>query len=260
MIYVVPMGGLCNRMRVINSVYKLFGDKKRITVLWAVNDECAISSKELFTLPDKIKILNFSHYDPIMRRLWTLFYKACRFLCHKNLINQEYTNEIRDDKDKIEQAFAAENIFFESCSDLLTLMPCDIFTPIPQIQEQVKNIIGSKNFDSMHIRRTDNAPSIEGSSNDAFERTLQKLTEQNRQVFLATDDENLKSYLLQKYPDTVFSNESIPLSRKSKEGMQAAYCDLLCLSEGETIYGSYYSSFTDVASCIKGARLVIVRD
>ena len=41
MIILIPYGGLCNRLRLINSVYRL--EKQKIFVIWKVNSECAIS-------------------------------------------------------------------------------------------------------------------------------------------------------------------------------------------------------------------------
>lgn len=260
MIFVVPLGGLCNRMRCINSVYRLFGKSHKIIVLWAINDECAIASKKLFSLPNEIKIFDFSHYNFIERRLWSVVFRLCRSVSDKLLTEEKDISEIRGDKAAVEKAFSYKRVFFVSGSDLLLYQPCECFSPRPDIVAAVEKITGADGeYDSMHIRRTDNKWSIEMSSEDAFEQILQEAENNKRKIFLATDDLGLKEKFIKKYPNTIFSSENVPLNRNTAEGMKAAYVDLLCLAGGKKIYGSYFSSFTDVASCIYGASLEVVK-
>ena len=51
----------------------------------------------------------------------------------------------------------------------------------------------------------------------------------------------------------------IELRRNTLDGMQAAVIDLFCLANTNRIYGSYWSSFSEIAAQIKKAELVIVQ-
>lgn len=260
MLIIIPIGGLCNRMRVINSFYKHIRNKK-IIVLWLIQDELGIHSTELFSIPEEIKIVNINLYSKLQRFLWR-WIRRCLRLFFK-YYEQEDIERITANghKQNFQNIFNKKVSVCETCSELDSIQMCDIFEPTNEIKDRVKEVIGNRKYIAYHIRRTDNVDSISVSKDELFEANIEKLYEKGnvKSAFLATDDEKFKEKLLQKYPDFLFAQNTSSLMRNNVEGMKQAYVDLLCLAGADIIYGSYWSSFSEIASRIYGTDLVIVK-
>lgn len=138
----------------------------------------------------------------------------------------------------------------------------NIFKPTASIQSRIDQTVGTFNGHTigMHIRRTDNVESINGSPIEAFEREIKKETAADPQTtfYLACDDNQVKNDLLQKYGPHIitFLDDS---ARDSLEGMQFAVFDLFCLSQTTRIIGSYYSSYSQEAARIGHTPLSYAR-
>ena len=78
--------------------------------------------------------------------------------------------------------------------------------------------------------------------------------------YLATDDMATRKELSDKYGNIIIYNPINQVSRDSEEGMFDAAVDLFALSMCQKIYGSYYSSFCEVASDIGKKELVVVNN
>lgn len=112
----------------------------------------------------------------------------------------------------------------------------------------------------IHIRRTDNKTSIANSPVEAFTDIMSRLVEndQKTRFYLATDDELIENELKSKYniiPHKTFGETK---SRDSVTGIMDAYVDMLCLSRCDKIYGSYGSSFSEMAALIGNKPIEIV--
>jgi hypothetical protein len=75
--------------------------------------------------------------------------------------------------------------------------------------------------------------------------------------FVATDDRAVQGELAQRFPEGRLIFYTKEFARSSEKGIQDALVELLCLSYCKKIIGSYWSSFTDVAGLIHGAKVVI---
>ena len=107
----------------------------------------------------------------------------------------------------------------------------------------------------VHIRRGDNKKSIEGSPLENF---LQKMRE-NQEAFyvIATDDTKVKQQIVNEFGDRcVFP--AITLSRKTEEGMIHGVADFFALTKCTELWGSYWSSFSEMASVYGNIALTIV--
>ena len=70
MVIIQPSGGLCNRMRVINSSLELAKRKNaKLLVLWYVADELNAPFESLFQPVDEFKVINFTSLKDL-RKLW----------------------------------------------------------------------------------------------------------------------------------------------------------------------------------------------
>ncbi len=107
----------------------------------------------------------------------------------------------------------------------------------------------------VHIRRGDNKKSIEGSPLEHF---LQKMRE-NKNAFyvIATDDTKVKEQILTEFADRCVFPANV-LSRKTEEGMIHAVTDFFALAKSTELWGSYWSSFSEMAALYGGIALTIV--
>lgn len=63
-VYVEPIGGLCNRMRVIASAYQLIRPQNgKLIVKWTANEELNCPAKALFSLPRGIRVVGVTGGD-----------------------------------------------------------------------------------------------------------------------------------------------------------------------------------------------------
>ncbi|MFC1694682.1 hypothetical protein ACFL1C_00935 [Pseudomonadota bacterium] len=100
----------------------------------------------------------------------------------------------------------------------------------------------------LHIRRGDHLLAIKNSPIDGFRQQMDLLLEKEERAsfFLATDDNEVREFLISRYGKAVITSAR-PVSRISEEGSVTATIDLFCLSKTSEIWGSKGSSFSETA-------------
>ncbi|HSI74663.1 MAG TPA: hypothetical protein VK957_02160 [Lunatimonas sp.] len=135
------------------------------------------------------------------------------------------------------------------------------FVPTDEITSTInRELLGfKKHMIGIHIRRTDHTISIANSPLYLYENKIseyiQKVSETG--FFLATDDPNIESHFKEKFPGLMFTHEKT-FGRDSKEGIVDAVIDLFLLSKTEKIYGSYWSSYSEMASILGDIELEVL--
>ena len=101
----------------------------------------------------------------------------------------------------------------------------------------------------MHIRRTDNALSIEHSPLDLFFDCLDQelAAHSDLCIYLATDSEEVKQAMRARYGERIVCAES-KADRSTTEGIREGIADLWTLARTQKIYGSFHSSFSELAA------------
>lgn len=257
MVIIQPSGGLCNRMRVINSSLELAKRKgTKLLVLWYCTDELNAPFESLFEPVKEFKVINFTSLkDP--RKLW-----------YQLTARTKITNA---DIEAHTMGGTLEQDFFDSISLPVYIFtwehfyPADeyfkLFKPTKELQKRIDEV--TRNFTSdmvsVHIRRTDQIHSIAYSRTENFIELMNREIEANPDVkfFLATDDRDEEALLRKTFPGRIVSNENRTLRRDSQEGMYDALLDLYCLASCKKIIGSYCSSFTDTAASLGGIPKLI---
>eukprot|EP00933_Yihiella_yeosuensis_P015193 TRINITY_DN13333_c0_g1_i1.p1 TRINITY_DN13333_c0_g1~~TRINITY_DN13333_c0_g1_i1.p1 ORF type:complete len:395 (+),score=38.65 TRINITY_DN13333_c0_g1_i1:97-1185(+) len=120
--------------------------------------------------------------------------------------------------------------------------------PAPAISERIWKLPAG--VVSVHIRRTDHAKAIARSPDALFIAELDSCCAENADTrfFLATDDPQVEAALKQRYGQRVLTQKKRTLDRNSPEGIEDAFLDLLLLSQGSKVIGSFRSSFSAMAS------------
>ncbi len=258
MIMIQPIGGLCNRMRAINSAYMLSKERKdKLTVIWFNNSELNCPFEQLFQKHDDLTILNiYSKWN--IKKLFHQF--SSQFISNEEiktnktdgLLTESYRNSLGK---KI--YIATEEHFYPNHS-------YELFVPTHEIQQRIDHMCAhfGSNPVGVHIRRTDNAPAIGKSSTKAFIQAMEKELADNPETmfYLATDDLREESNLRSHFAGRILSNENRDLSRDSVRGIEDAMLDLYCLSKTNKIIGSFFSSFTDIAADMNAIPKIIATE
>lgn len=250
MLIIQPIGGLCNRMRAINSAYLLAKERgDKLTVIWFENKELGCPFHELFKKNNEIRIIN-------IRSKWNLVKLWYQFTC--GFVNNEAIRAHKGDglldeafrKSLKKRTYIATEEHFYPCHDYHLFVPTDeIIAKIKAITDRFQgNAVG------VHIRRTDNGPAMAKSTTEAFVRAMERELADNPETkfYLATDDFKEEENLRKHFGDIIISNENRDLSRDSISGIKDAMLDLYGLASTRKIIGSYFSSFTDIAADMKG--------
>lgn len=248
MIIIQPSGGLCNRMRVINSGWKLARERKeKLLVLWNCNKELNCPFESLFRPVTEFKITSIhSVADP--RKLFHQktaknYLTNDEILAHRNADGQLEPGYVESLQGKT-YIFTWE--WFYPSEDY------HLFVPTEALQKRIDEMTAGfgPSCVGVHIRRTDNQPAIGKSSTDAFLASMKQELDADPDTlfYLATDDKSEEEALRKAFPGRILSNQNRCLARDSVEGMHDALLDLYCLAGTRKIIGSYFSSFTDIAA------------
>lgn len=269
----VPVGGLANRMRTIASALTLAQKtNSKLKVLWfptwelnapfnclfeSINDPCITlrnaSIWDRLTL-DRPRKKNF--YVPKLFQIFTFRGRKYEHSSY-SLIQQEFDfKEWVISKQKV--YMASFYAFYPYEHSLIR----EIFTPSQSIKERIDYRCSrfEENTIGVHIRRTDNIASIQQSPLELFLKKMDDEVDKDRHVmfYLATDSEDVKLQIKQRYGNRIICS-SIPADRNSVKGIQDGLIDMYALARTRKIYGSYYSSFSEMASQIEGAKFEILK-
>lgn len=261
MLIVQPIGGLCNRIRSMNSACSLARAKKvPLLIIWMMSEELNCPFEKLFKKMDSLRIVSIrSKFHPA-KLFW-------QFTSH--YLNNE---EIRPYKITVNDLLPASD-FFDKLSGQIYIATEECFYPSVDYQSfepashllpKINSITSqfTPNTFGVHIRRTDNLLARNRSTTEDFIRLMHKKTEcfADANFYLATDDLLEEALICKEFPGRILSNKERILKRNTPAGMEDAMIDLYCLSHTTSIIGSYYSSFSDVAAKIGQIPLEIAAD
>ncbi|MCH5234818.1 MAG: hypothetical protein J1E16_05950 [Muribaculaceae bacterium] len=269
-IIIVAQGGLANRMRAIaSSLYYAKKTNRDLLVVWYKNKELNASFSDLFkneNVPFKIIEPNFLIYN--------IYYEQPR---KKNFFISRIIRKLLGITTIIDIHNFPEELIIENLNNVTKRVIInsglqfadyapeilkEIFRFNEIVLERKNNILQGKSPDiSIQIRRTDNIESIRHSPLHSFEKTINSQIKKNCNVscFLATDDTQTKAYLLSKFPQNIIINPR-EARRDTKEGMIDAAAEMLIMSECKVIYGSFWSSFSEIAAFYGSKKLVVIKD
>lgn len=270
----IPTSGLGNRLRIITASIKLARESdKKLVIYWYKNYELYANHDELFDfhtditikeIPLKYKIWMFMRrvsskilgLDKYYLRFFKFdftFFDGMACLIWQNKMN------IQNEIDK------AKNVFICSCQELnyFDLKDYQLFKPKSGIQKKIDQL--TLNFNpgviGIHIRSTDNIDSIINSPFELFIKKIEDELKDNPEAtfFLATDNENYQSTLIEKFGSDKIISQVKEFRRDVSNGIKDAVVDLFCLSKTSKIYGSYFSSFSYVAGRIGNVQVEVLK-
>ncbi|MCL1943147.1 MAG: glycosyl transferase [Candidatus Azobacteroides sp.] len=266
----VPVGGLCNRMRVIDSAFSLFKDKTtRVEIIWFKDWGMGCDFKALFDpiteFPNifikDAAISDYFLYDRPRNKNFRFPLLFQKFYFNKRIPEKEVFYQLKGGYD-FSAIKESEKVY---CASYLRLHPGDnrykLFIPNHESRHRIETLTSLFHADTIgiHIRRSDNEQSIRFSPTELFVQRIGQEIKQNENVtfFLASDSEKVKDQFRELFGERIICTSDI-LARNSEEGIKNALVELYALSRTNKIIGSSSSSYSATAAEISGIPLEIV--
>jgi len=273
--FINPVGGLANRMRVLESAYNFSASNNlKLIVLWERNDMLNANYSDCFEhIPGATLIqLNYngkSVFAKAKRNFLTLATSIVAQLTISRKFEDHdverilirYQHEMKDCKRYFDTvATLGDGMYMKTCWD---------FYPNSkdfklEIKSNIKNlgnqILKPRRCNiGVHIRRSDNAASILNSPLELFiaEITNALRSSPNLNFYLSTDSDDVAVALKQKFDSKIVTGVNVR-ERNSRKGICAALIDLYCLSTCEEVWGSHSSSFSQRAATISNIPLKVI--
>jgi hypothetical protein len=273
MIIIEPLGGLANRMRVIASGIWLKDQLKTILiVVWNENDELNCPFEKLFDPIQGVMVTNKpSKYGHLRRTNQPKSFARLKANIINKLFGINYCIQELDFHELIWQGkldilgIASQNktVYIQTCQEFGdNLYAFKHFKPISPMLAAIRKATANFNEHTIgvHIRRTDNINSVQHSPLSLFIKAMQHAInlQQNTLFYLSSDDPEVKAALIDTFGQRIITHTN-KMDRRSTQGMQDALLDIYCLAATNKIFGSYWSSFSDIAARIKGIELEVMK-
>jgi hypothetical protein len=261
MLTIEPLGGLCNRMRALDSAFALARTLRYpVTILWNIDASLGCRFDKLFYRPEGLhKIVQRDKRARINR----LLSRIIEGLKRKNdlfLGQAEVEKHMRQHVD-FSHLSRYQTVHIATCSSFYQSdAPFRDFQPVQELQIQIDSYTHFfNNTIGIHIRRTDNRKAIEYSPTEFFLAAIERLAHDDPQAtfFLATDEPQEEKRILEAFPGRVIIHKKRSFRRNEAAAIQDALIDLYTLSKCKKIIGSYWSSFSDVARALGNAELIL---
>lgn len=264
MIYIYPEGGLCNRMRAIDSALALARESGQpLVIIWALNTDLNCDFHLLFkALPDFVRIYTVNHLG-LTGRLRRYFIAAGCWLTGKTYLKQSRLIKLAAKPDDLRQLAVQGRLYIKTHSRFWHgKQDYQDFAPAAELANKIAaQILPDQHTVAVHIRRTDNADAITHSPLTLFIEYMQQEQQQNPQTlfFVATDDPQVLNGLQNQFGQAVLFHPKASYLRSDPAAIQDALVDLYCLARCRKLLGSYWSSFTDTAGELFHIPVVIVK-
>lgn len=266
---VQPMGGLANRIRVLAFAKHVTDSSQTdLKCLWNVDDELYSPFEKLF-ISDGLVIKNVygkqwqlfkcrKWYKNIPAYLWLRLHRVDVWLSYDHIC-EAITNETEEERQQLTKRIerelrAGKTVYLSTGAYLGAYTDISFIKPTAEIMQKVNDALNA--FESghsygLHIRRADNIWSIEHSPIELFENKIEEIIPKDPKAkfYLSTDDIETANLLRTKYGHYIVYRDK-ELSRISENGMREAVIDMWILGNMDAIYGSYWSSFSEVAAWI----------
>lgn len=279
-------------MRTIDSVLSLCRKYKReLTIVWNVDTYLNCLFEDLFeTLASEhIRIINIRANSPFVwkgriLKLPKLGKKIIGIKSERRISNDSLFDlyQSKNYLGRVELVSEVDDLFYSKVSPVVTplfetndhvyIESCyrmyphenyySSFKPVTGIQDKIdRMVVQFKNTVGLHIRRSDHTTSKEFSTTEKFVNIIQDELKHDSSTsfFVCTDSAETLHELISLFGDKILFNEIKNYDRNNSGAIKDAVLDVYCLAKTKKIYGSYFSSFSQVAADIGKVPEISVR-
>jgi hypothetical protein len=216
-------------------------------IIWEKNEELYAPFSALFKPMKGIKVITTTPF--LTKIVYYLFSKVFRF----KIYNKKYILKYFKRTSNINEIFFINtNSIVETDIDFfLPEFKVTDFKLVDNINQTVCDFVFQNNISEaigIHIRRTDNVVAIRNSPISLFYTEMDNEIRINDKIkfFVASDDDTVVNELKLKYPQRIFTFATNK-TRNHQDGIEQATAELFILSKSKKIYGTYWSSFSEMA-------------
>lgn len=268
----IPVGGLANRMKAVASSFILAQQNQiKTNVIWFQDWALHAPFNTLFEpihSPNicikEASLIDHIIYDrPRAKNLYIP--RLFQYFIFRSCLYEKTIQDLKKQNFNFNNWIQKGHVYMASYLDfqeISTDILRQLFIPLSPIQARIDHL--SQQFSSytlgVHIRRTDNAASIEQSPIELFFAAIDKEIDlyADASIYLATDDESVKLELQKRYGKRlIFAKDKA--DRSSITGIQGGIVDMYALARTQKIYGSFQSSFSELAAQLGDIPLVTVQ-
>lgn len=264
MITLVPEGGLCNRMRAIASTWALSRSySQQLRVWWYRSPDLNASFEDLFDASHAPFLVQSRRWLGGINRARLISSEALRRLIGRQTLHPGAIESGTAEEKQLLEALSGRSAWIRTCSQLTTdadMYRC--FVPAQPIRDSVSRLTPRlRESVGVHIRRTDNERSTIESPTEAFVALMARECAARRDTsfFVATDSPDVLDELRREFGSRVWSHEKRAYARSESAAIVDAAIDLYALSGCRKLIGSFWSSFSDTASALRGIPLVVAK-
>ncbi len=274
----VPSGGLGNRMRVMASTAALMQDVRRkhpevghTEVVWFKHAGLNTSFSSLFeplcepyfVLREGGPVDALFYERPRSSNLFVprLFQKL---LFRRRIYEQVVTPLFRSGFDFAgwvrggDAYLATYTRYYPYSAEVLRRL----FVPVAGLRARIDERCAgySHHTIGVHVRRTDHAGAIAESPLELFFAYIDAEVKAcpDTRIYLATDEEQVKAEMRARYGERLMCSP-VEADRTSRAGIEEGVVEMYALSRCHKIYGSFQSSFSEIAAELGGCPLQVVR-
>ncbi len=263
-IWFVPVGGLANRMRAIDSAVALSRQcNSTLHIVWFKDQGLNCRFDQLFA-PFELPGVTVSEasgpdyllYDRPRRKNLFIPRLFQQPIFDRRLYEKKILQCLRQQFD-FEEWARGHKVYIASFSYFYKLHNENerfaIFKPQPLLQQEIEARMAQfgPHTIGVHIRRTDHTIAIAQSPTYLFVNRMQEEIDRHADTkfYLATDSEEDKALISARFGDRVLYSPH-RANRNSIEGMREALIELYLLSHTNQILGSAQSSYSETAAQI----------
>ena len=245
-IVVQPCGGIGNRMRTISGAVDLAKQvNSKLLIIWTTDISLNAPFSSIFS-PIPYKVIECS----LSSCKYKFLYRYYKDILLYRIVNDSEIKNNRNNKVNVYNEYSGQNLFVISCENITLTNDYSFFSISSLLKKDVYKNIESLNIIGIHIRRTDNQMSIDCSPTNLFIEKIEEEIKKDQNVlfYLSTDDKSVEDNIKAQFGKRIIVWEKATLDRNDPRGIHDAVMDLYHLSCCKKIYGSYYSSFSDIAA------------
>lgn len=266
----IPVGGLANRMRTMASAVTLAqASGSTIEFVWFQDWALHAPFSSIFERPEGLFLREAGWRDSLtldrprrrnfgLPRLWQRWhFDACLYEQAVTPL-QESGFSFRQWAEGAGRRYMASYSAFYPYEEALVGR---LFVPVPEVRSEVERRLErfAPETVGVHIRRTDHAAAIAKSPTALFFEQLDRDVERNPDlgIFLATDSDAVKREMGERYGTRVLTAQATA-DRSSVSGIRDGVADMFTLARTRRIYGSFQSTFSELASQLGGVPLHVL--
>ena len=268
----IPVGGLANRMKAVASSFILAQQNQiKTNVIWFQDWALHAPFNTVFEpihSPNicikEASLIDHIIYDrPRAKNLYRP--RLFQYFIFRSCLYEKTIQDLKKQNFNFNNWIQKGHVYMASYLDfqeISTDILRQLFIPLPPIQARIDHL--SQQFSpytlGVHVRRTDNAASIELSPIELFFTAIDKEIDSyaDASIYLATDDESVKLEFQKRYGKRLIYAKD-KADRSSITGIQGGIVDMYALARTQKILGSFHSSFSELAAQVGNIPLEIIK-